>query len=477
MSLVKSLCISIIVSLLCGGLVFLLSYGLPGRQKPALKPSGGAPGEGFAALILDAAYPDRQICELLAYGGVKTAIGESSQWVFLDDFGRLERVPLDRYWERIEPFDPRNDGYAERLQSFFVFGGERRIFIGLKGAPLDLEGRIEAALGDIRYSLAAPAPRRSLLAPAILFIAAATLTLLLAREIPLALFFLPFWAALAGLGAPGFALMAVLAGLFRVLLDPAREYFVSPRHGRAARGRAPRSAGLWACSGLFLAAAVLLGIFGGLPLPAVPAALVSVPLILCFSLRTELCRSVKAGHIRFKPVQITSLARRPGACAPVMAPFALAALALQLLPLLFPAPGGGLANPGRAWAGWKSPLELSAEDYRKHTAFQQAFSYASLGGGDAPYLRYSLAGDGLIEGGGSGEPVFAEPTEIPPFPLASLMDFLDHYAYTDTSPVSPRGGDLICPLILLGLWVPLFLRDRRRRRGILSMYVDKRVAA
>jgi hypothetical protein len=149
MSLPKSVGVSITVSLLCGGLVFVLSYGLPGRQKPALG-RGGAPGEGFAALTLDASYPDRQIRELLAYGGVKTAIGESSQWVFLEDFGGLEQVPLDRYWERVEPFDPRNDGYAERLQSFFVFNGERRIFIGLKGAPLDLEGRVQAALGDIR---------------------------------------------------------------------------------------------------------------------------------------------------------------------------------------------------------------------------------------------------------------------------------------------------------------------------------------
>jgi hypothetical protein len=478
MSLLKSLCISISLSLLCGGLVFLLSYGPPGRQKPALSSPGGAPREGFVELSLDASYPDRQIRELLAYGGVKATIGESSQWVFLDDFGGLEQVPLDRYWERVEPFDPRNDGYAERLQSFFVFNGERRIFIGLKGAPLDLEGRIEAALGDIRYSLSAPAPRRSLLVPAILFIVAAALTLLLSREVPVALFFLPLWAALAGLGAPGFALMAVLAGLFRVLREPAREYFVSRRYGPA-RGKAPHSAGVWVCSGLFLAAAALLGVFGRLPLLTVPAALLSVPLVLCFSLQTELCRGVTAGHIRFKPVQITSLSQRRGAYSPVMAPFALAALALQFLPMVFPAPGRAPADPARAWTGWKSPLELNTEHYREHAAFQQAFSYASLGGGDAPYLRYSLAGDGLIDRGGSGEAASAGPVEIPPFPLASLIDFLDNYAYTDTSPVLPRGGEFICPLILLGLWAPLILRDRwrRRLRGVLSMYVDKRVAA
>jgi hypothetical protein len=230
---------------------------------------------------------------------------------------------------------------------------------------------------------------------------------------------------------------------------------------------------------LFLAAAALIGIFGRLPLLTVPAALILVPLVLCFSLWTESCRGVKEGHVRFKPVQIASLTQRHGACSPVMAPFALAALALQFLPMLFPALGRAPADPARVWTGWKSPLELNAEHYREHAAFQQAFSYTPLGGGEAPYLRYSIAGDGLIDGGGPGEAALAEPEAVPPFPLASLIDFLDNYAYTDPGPVSPRGGEFICPLMLPGLWIPLFLRDRRRRKlwGILSMYMEKKIAA
>jgi hypothetical protein len=456
-----------LVSLLCGVLVFFLSYGLQGRRMPALVP----PGEGFVELILDASYPDRQIRDMLAREGLTTVIGESSQWVFLDDFGKLERIPLDLYGERVEPFDPRNDGYAEELRSFFVQKGKRRIFIGLKGAPLDLEGRIRAALGDI--SLAAHTPRRSPLAPALLFIAAAALTLLVSREILVTLFFLPLWAPLAGFGAPGFALMSVLAGLARVLREPAREYFVSRRHGTAG-GKARRSPVLWVLSCLFLAAAALLAVFGRFPPLTVPGALICVPLILYVSLRTESCRGVQAGHIRFTPVQITPLARRPGAYSPSMVPFAVAALALQFLPLIVPGAAGNLPRGG---SGWKSSPELNEERYRKHLAFQQAFSYTSLSAGESPYLRYSLAGDGLIDGNGSGEAVFAEPEAIPPFSLAPLMDFLDTYAYTSSSPVASEGG--VCPFILLGLWIPLFLRDRRGRRmwGKLSIYIDKRIAA
>jgi hypothetical protein len=467
---------SIIVSLLSGGLLFFLSYGPPGRHKPAPMPQGATAGR-FVALTLDASYPDRHIRELLAREGLATTIGESSQRVFLDDFGTLEQVPLDSYWDRVEPFDPRNDGYAALLQSFFVSGGERRIFIDLKRAPLDLEGRVKAALGERRYSLSTPEPRRSPLVPALLFMAAAALTLLLAREIHIMLFFLPLWAPLAGLGAAGFALTAVLAGLAGVLREPAREYFVSRRYG-AAGGRLP-SPGVWALSGLFLAAAALLAVFGRYPPLTVPAALILVPLVLCCALRTESCRGIREGHIRFKPVQIAPRSRRTGACSPILVPFALAAVALPLLSGVFPAAGGSAGGLFPPRAGWKSPPELSAERYREHAAFQQAFSYTSLRGGGLPYLRYSLAEDGLIDGAGSAQAVVAEPGEIPPFPLAPLIDFLADYAYTDPGPVAPRGESPAGAFIVPGLWVLLFLRDRRGRRlwGKLAMYMDKRIAA
>jgi hypothetical protein len=312
---------------------------------------------------------------------------------------------------------------------------------------------------------------------ALLFIAAAALTLLLSGEIKGSLVFLPLWAPLAGLGAPGFALAAISAGLARILREPVREYFVARRYGRV-RGRALPATGVWVLAGLFAAAALLLAVFGPLPLPTVPAALVLFPAVLCFSLWTESCRGAKEGHIRFKPVQITPLARRPLSCAPAVFPFALAALALPLLSGLFPdaAAGKPPQNASRISGGWKSPLELNAGHYREHAAFQQAFPYTSLDAGGTPYLRYVLAGDGLIGGSDSGEPAFEEPAAIPPFPLDSLMDFLTNYAYTEGDPVLSYDGALLCPIIVLGLCVPLIFRERRMR-GQLSVYIDKRIAA
>jgi hypothetical protein len=466
------------VSLACGFLLFILTFGQSARSKGVAMPRTSVPGKGFAALRVDASWPDRHIRELLARRGLTATIGESSQWVFLDGFGTLEQIPLDSYWDRVESFDPRNDGYAERLQSFFVFNGERRIFIDLKGAPLDLEGRVRAALGDIPYSFSILTPPRSPVVPIILFVLAAALTLRLSGDILAALFFLPLWAPLAALGAPGFSLIAVLAGLWGLLREPARDYYMFRRYRKAGASAAP-SAGVWILAGLFLAVAALLAVFGRFPPLTVPAALVLFPLVLCFSLWTESYRGAEEGHIRFKPVQITPLARRPLSYSPVMVPFALAALVLPLLSMVFPAPASGISGEGaRSWTGWESPQGLSADHYREHALFQQTFSYTPLESGKSPYLRYSLGDDGLI-GGDASVPVVAEPEPVPPFPLASLIDFLADYAYTENSPVSPRGGDVLCPLIVLGLCVPLILRDRRwrRMRGKLSMYMEKRIAA
>jgi hypothetical protein len=161
-----------------------------------------------------------------------------------------------------------------------------------------------------------------------------------------------------------------------------------------------------------------------------------------------------------------------------MAPFTLAALVLLLVPMFFS--GGSGSRPAPEWTGWKAPVTLNAEMYRKHVEFQRTFSLMPLGATPFPasqsYLRYSLAEDGLIDGGSSVET--GAFSEIPPFPLEGLIDFLTNYTYTDSGFVPPYGGEFICLLIVLGLCIPLILRDRRGHRmgGKLSGYLDKQVA-
>jgi hypothetical protein len=476
---VNSVIMTISASLIFGLLLFFL--GATPKQRTGGKPSG------YAVLTLDAAWPDVSIRERLAEAGLGTTIGESSQWVFLEDFGTLERVPLDSYRDRVESFDLRNDGYAERLSSFFVFQGKRRLFIPLRGAG-DIDGRVRAALGDIPFSLTVltpPAGPRSVVFPAILFTLAAAFTLLLSGEV--SAFFLPLWAVLSGLGVPGFALAAVFAGLSRLLREPVRDYGMMRRYGTPS----PLPLGPWVEALpqgiLFLLAFAGITILGGLSPFSVILGFLFFMALLIFSLWAESYRgkrpwrTMRQGHIRFRPVPISGITRSLTggmfSYARIMAPFTLAALVLLFVPAVLPG-NAGIPSPAvsRDWTGWKSPLTVNAEVYREHVEFQRAFSFLPLGAPDKPsaYLRYSMAEDGLIDGAGSGEsvgPGESVDSEIPSFPLAGLIDFLTNYTYTD-----PDYGSSGSLLIVLGLGAVLVFQDRRRP-GKLTLYRDKRIAA
>ncbi|GHV75611.1 hypothetical protein AGMMS49942_04320 [Spirochaetia bacterium] len=463
--LLKPVIIAISVSLVSAVLLFFLG------KSSGIRVSGA----GYAVLTLDDSWPDAAIRERLAGKGLVNTIGESSQWVFLDDFGALERVPLDSYWDRVEPFDLRNDGYAERLRSFFVFQGSRRLFIPLKGAG-DLEGRVTAALGDIPFSLSILTPplgKRSIILPAILFTLAASLTLYFSGALLLTAFFLPLWAVLAGFGIPGFALMAVLAGLSLFLREPVRDYFIRPSR---------RPLGSWmGALPLFLLAIGGITVLGALPPLTVILGLLFFLVLLPLSLWAESYRETRRGHIRFRPVPITGITRsKAGWYSPyarIMAPFTLASLVLLLVStaasVFFPGAGSAQTPDAKAFA----------EAYSAHAEFQRAFSFLPLGAPETPhaYRRYSLAKDGLIDSAVPADSGEVDSFEIPPFPLNGLIDYLTNYSYTDPgygSSVSGRleTGGLLCLLIVLGLGSSLIFRDWRGPLK-LAMYMDKRIAA
>jgi hypothetical protein len=76
-------------------------------------------------------FTDREVAGALEKALGRPVISASSQWVLLNSFGGLERVPLEDYEDRLEIFDPRRDGYAEKLTRFFVRDGKRWFFIPL----------------------------------------------------------------------------------------------------------------------------------------------------------------------------------------------------------------------------------------------------------------------------------------------------------------------------------------------------------
>jgi hypothetical protein len=487
MSFRRSFCIAALVSLGSGALALFF----PRSFAP---PSAGP---GYEVLTLDASYPDRLIGERLAGAGVEAFISESTQWVFLDDFGELIRVPLDSAGDRLEPFDPRNDGYAGRLRSFFVREGKRRFFIPLSGAspelPRGLEKRLEAALGDIPFSaefLGSSGPSRlplGLPARLVLFALAAAGALFFSGGLFPGVFLLPLTAAFS-LGAPsGFALSAVLTALFHALGGPLREWFTARRCG----GKPPsplRPGGTGKKP--VLSVLVILGLSAAYaliarralpPLPGLAGALAFCA-VLGTAFWAEANRGSEAGHIRFVPVPIRDPGIRAFLSSWAVLPFGLAAVLSLVLPRVL---DGGLAVSAPAGeVGVAGDYLGMREDYENHLAFQSSFSFRPLGNslGDSPgagYVRYHLDPEGLIvedadtprgvnAGGPAGEGAF---------PLEELLAFLGTYQNPGT--FAYTGGEIASALTALLLGLPALFRPgrRRRKKGSLYMYSDKRVAA
>jgi hypothetical protein len=446
-------------------------------------------GKGYAVLSLDASGDDRYIGELLARGNWGNYISESTQWVFLDEFGELERLPLDSYADRVEPFDPRNDGYAGRLESFFVRDGKRFFFIPL---PPDFWGnsgeRLEAdlarCLGDIPFQVEFPGASRPLGIYAVLFAGAAVGMVLLSRAPWIGIRLLPLLAALCYRGPGGFALASVLTALFALAREPVGDFFVSRRyrgHYSVITKESGKRPFFLRALLFFLAAYGGIAYLGRIPVSLALAALVSGTLILGLSLFAESKKGVKMGHVRFVPVRISVYSGRGGAFSRLMAPFALASLASLFLPSLILAAGHGAGRGNGLPSQAEPPGEvISPKEYEAHVAFQASFSLKPFRtGGETPdpgpYLRYHRGIDGLIgdysalEDAGAGE--------IPPFPLEDLMDFLARRKYAPAPANTPE--DRLPVFAVLLLCIPVFLQMRQKhgkKKGIL-IYNDKRIAA
>ena len=463
MAFARSLALLCIFSLLAGaGLCALIGA----RYRPL-------PRGAYAALVLDAAIPDRTLRELLApaeggFGG--PPVSESSQWVLLDEFDGLARIPLDRYANRVAPFDPRNDGYAERLRSFFVRGDKRLVFIPLRSGLSTagaLRRRITAALGDIPFALEYPASAPPVALYAVLFaLACAALPLLrLAprfrfRAAPV-ISCLPALAPCALCGAPGFALAALLLGLGLALEESLVEWrtAVPPRRH-------------WRTAVLFLAGAGAVIVLSGLPLPLAGMLCAVYAGTGFWSIRTFVLPQAN-GHVRFVPVPILRLSRgagfaATGKAAGPMLPFALAALAAALLGPLFSGAAGISPAASMVFSG---DTLIGEAEYRAHTAFQASFSRRPLGGEGAAappetfFPSFGRDPDGLIS------PVAQQPllaVEFPPFPLKGLMDFIRALERKGGAAWAATGAfipTLLAALIPLLLVIPALLPRRRAGTG------------
>jgi len=391
----------------------------------------------YAALVCGTDVPDREIRERLEAQGLTGLVSESGQWVLLDSFGSIERISLDDYHARILPFDPRNDGYAEKLRSLFVRDDQRFIYIPL-GSPVartaGIEKKLAAALEDIPYSFYAPVAGR----PSGLFLALfclATIAFFIVRPLRSALRphaaclipLLPVIAPLALGGSTGFALASLLTGCAVLLAGPCLEWFTLPRR----YGAMP--AVCWLLPPLLIICYALLAAFSGLHPVFTLLVFAFFCGVMAFMLRAlyhaaiahddSIIRSIffqrrNREHRRFSPVPILRRRSFTFAFSWAMLPFAAVALVLVCVNFAISPSQPSVFPP------LPSADAVTEADYYTHYRFQSTFSYRTLHTSlEDGMTQYELAPDGLL--GQTGDFSTQDTSVPPPFPLGDLLQYLD----------------------------------------------------
>jgi len=424
----------------------------------------------YASLVFDETVPDREIRELLEKKGFTGMVSESGLYVLLDVFDTVEFVPLDEYENRVLPFDPRNDGYAQRLRSMFVRDGKRHVYIPVSGIRKKLALLPEGFSYSLEIEKSNTPPVFLLLLfglSAGVFFVVKPLRRALAPYSACLIPCLPALTPLALGGTAGFAMTALLAG-FAVFLSQVINERQSSRSlfYRATRRRVSFPA-LLPVSFLFLACCCLLAFFSDLSLGFALSAVGLFCGIFFIFLRLVSVsgkpetwkisfQGRETGYRRFKPVQIMG-GRESGFRFPfAIFPFAV----MAFVPAFFDI-DTSVSSP----ANLLPPNPVTGAEWQDHFYFQTGFSTRSLydGAYDTYMLEYTLSQDGLIipvpDNGGT------EPAKLaaPPFPLGDFLHDLEKYHRT-VNAASRRGGavpELLYAIVPLFFIVPAFVRRRK----------------
>jgi len=418
MSVARS--VLLLVSVLVSAGLWMLGVALMPAEKGA-----------YGALVVGEEVPDHEIRERLEALGFTDIVSESGQWVLVDNFGSVERVSLDEYRARVLPFDPRNDGYADKLRSLFV--RDKRRFIYIPNYPVGIEKRLSAALEGIPFSFHAAAASWPLGWFFALFcLAAAAFFFIRPLRVmlrPHAVCLLPLLPALAPLalgGAAGFALASLLAGCAALLAGPYLEWLTTLPRGRPAKARqAPALCRL--LPPMFFIFYGIIAFFSGLhPLFILPFS-VFFCVLMALQLRGAYREAFGGNNKRrdkrrrFSPVPIFARHTYTFAFSWAMLPFAAVALVLACVSF-FVSPVRPAVSPVLPSAN-----TLTAADYYNHYWFQSTFSFRSLHEPEQDMGIYELTSDGLLDktgdsGSTMGTESFAD--GVPPFPLDDLIQYL-----------------------------------------------------
>jgi hypothetical protein len=366
----------------------------------------------WAVLEVSETVPGRELEKTLRDAGI-ACISAFSIPVLLNDFDGIREIPLDSYDDYVEAFDPRNDGYAARLRSFFIAEGKCRFFLQ---PDFGLRRKLVKLLPELSGTWVLESSGTFPVAACAVFIAAALVFVLQeagsgkrgsAGRGPVrrfsgepgflfgALCAVPVLFPLALTGAPGLAASGLFVLLFHTVKPVLREYFRHYRKGfRSMTGNERRElAGFYPFH-----CALSLGIFpcyilcclvGGIsPVIALPASF-----FFCLSLFFSYKAEASMDRNAFFPLPISGKIRLRTLVSPALPVFLAASIVVLLQPVSAPlprsAPYGPLPGP---------------EAYAAHAEFQASFSRRSLHG-ESNYGSYPAGEDGLISGFVPTEPV------------------------------------------------------------------------
>jgi len=393
---------------------------------------------GYAVLTVDENIEDMQIRSMLETSGynVGEPICESSQWVMLDRFDSLQRIPLDEYSSRVLPFDPRNDGYAEKLRAVFVRDGKRYFFLPLMAGnwnPGKLDKSFNTLLGKIPFSVDYYGIGRPLTLFFIIYSAASAILLFLCyinrkihRSIVNIIPMIPVLSSLGFFGAAGIGCAALLFGLFILLKEPLHD-LINPAE-KSMKGFKKRMQQLykeiilpyryyWLFLPVFFIAFGILITFSPLSFLFLLILFIVSFAVFFFSLKIVIFSGVE--HKRFNPVTIIRR-RFPQFVFPVyILPFAVGAF----LTIIFtPFMSGSITSDKRF------DHLVSEQDYLNHITYQSSFSRNQLNSGyinnDFPSFYFDNEGLPVISAAISKQGINFN--DYPSFPLKHLMEFFNN---------------------------------------------------
>jgi hypothetical protein len=456
MSFFRSVLLASLISLLAGLCLLFLGSAMGYEEFRS----------GYAVLTTDDSIDDKVIRSNLESGEIffgGSPISESSQWVLLDEFDSVKKVPLDQYSLRILPFDPRNDGYADKLKGVFVKGGKRFVYVPLFAGNWKanfLDKKFSELMGTVPYSVEYYGIGRPLALFFIIYAAASAVLLVLCylkrkvhRSIVNIIPMIPVLSSLGFFGAAGIGSAAVLFALFILLKEPLNE-LVNPPPLIIKRGKNIKNIYkeiivpykyYWLFIPVFAAVLSVLVIFSQLKVLFLIAVTAASFAVFFFSLKIVAFSGVE--HRRFNPLMI--LRRR----------FPEFVFPMYVLPLVIGAFLAMFFTPfmsGSYDSGNKFDIIVTEQDYYDHLTFQTTFSTRRLGESSSSFPAFSIDTDGLFYMNKTGAAQSVKMSDFPGFPLKHLMEFFNNVNNGDIVNSGKSTGRIQENLSLLVLLLLLF---------------------